>query len=154
MILEGSGNELFRSLATVVEEALDFRITNTWNDAIRREEWLPAGNVPPAGSEPEGMKPFPSRPEPIAMWLHHALVHAIEQGLSQAAETFSRAIIAECRNGHFEDPRLQEDLRVALSQLEPKSFNEAEREPFRKSMIAATAPARPAAMGPEGAVDG
>ena len=41
------------------------------------------------------MKKFPYRPEPLAMWLHYGMVYAIDQGHPQAAETFSRAIIAE-----------------------------------------------------------
>lgn len=47
MILEGSGNELFRSLAVPVEAALDFRITSEWESAIRQEEWRLAGGRPP-----------------------------------------------------------------------------------------------------------
>jgi DNA-binding FadR family transcriptional regulator len=153
MILEGSGNELFRSLAVVVEEALDFRITSEWEGAIRQEEWRLAGGRPPVNSQPGRMKKFPSRPEPLAMWLHYGIVHAIDQGRPQAAETFSRALIAEYHNGQLEDHLLQDALRIALSELELKGFKEADRALFFNAIAAVSAPAMPAAGRAGGAAD-
>ncbi|HXL17384.1 MAG TPA: FCD domain-containing protein [Streptosporangiaceae bacterium] len=154
MILEGSGNELFRSLAVPVEAALDFRITSEWEGAIRQEEWRLAGGRPPVSSQPGRMKKFPYRPEPLAMWLHYGIVHAIDQGRPQAAETFSRALIAEYHNGRLEDPLLQGALQIALRELELKGFKETDRDPFFKAIAAMAAPARSVAGRLEGATDG
>jgi DNA-binding FadR family transcriptional regulator len=141
MILEGSGNELFCSLADPVEAALNFRIRSEWEGAIRQEEWRLAGGRPPASSQPGRMKKFPFRPAPLAMWLHYGIVYAIDQGRPQVAETFSRALIAEYHHGQLEDPLLQDALRMALRELEPKGFKEADRDPFFKAIAAVVAPA-------------
>lgn len=152
MILEGSGNELFRSLSVPVEAALDFRITSEWEGAIRQEEWRLAGGRPPVSSQPGRMKKFPCRPEPLAMWLHHGIVYAIDQGRPQAAEAFSRALIAEYHNGQLEDPLLQGALQIALRELELKGLKEADRDPFFKAIAAVAAPATTAGR-PEGTAD-
>ncbi len=154
VILEGSGNELFRSLGVPIKEALDFRITSQWEGAKRQAEWRLAGGMPPVRSQPGRMKKFPFRPEPLAMWLHYGVAYAIDQGLPQAAETFSRALIAEYHHGQLGDPLLQDALRIALSELDLEGFKEADRDPFYKAIAAVAAPARPAAGRLEGAADG
>ena len=141
-ILEGSGNELFRALAGPVEAALDYRITMEWAGAIRQEEWRLAGDRPPDDSQPGRMEEFPSRPEPLAMWLHHGVAHAIAQNLPRPAETFARAVIAEFHDGQLGDPLLQDALRHALRALDLRSFREADRDPFFKAIAAAVDPAR------------
>ena len=46
----------------------------------------------PASGEPSASPP---RPVPLALWLHRGLAAAVEQRQPEAAETFSRAILAE-----------------------------------------------------------
>ena len=142
MILEGSNNEMFRSLAVPVEAALNHRIDSDWEGAKRHEKWAQrlAGSKPSLNSQLRGIKKFPFRPEPLAMWLHYGLVYAIDQGHPQAAETFSRAIIAEYHNGQLNDPFLQNALRLAIRELDLRGFNEADRDPFFEAAAAAAAP--------------
>ena len=141
-ILSGSGNELFGALAGPVEEALNYRITKQWEGAQRERDWTQrlTGDEPPAGAAP-GMKKFPFRPEPLAMWLHYGVVYAIDQGHPQAAETFARAIIAEYANGQLNDPFLQHALLLALRELDLSGFKEPDRRPFVDSVMAVTLPA-------------
>lgn len=137
LILEGSNNEMFRRLAVPVEAALDHRIKSEWEGAIRQEEWRLAGDRPPVDSEPGRMKKFPSRPEELAMWLHYGVAYAIDQGHPQAAEAFSRALIAEFHDGQLNDPFLQDALQRALRALDLRGFREAERAPFFKTIATA-----------------
>ena len=74
------------------------------------------------------------------MWLHYGLAYAIEQGRSQAAETFARAIIAEIQQGRLTDPYLQNALQFALRELDLSAFQEADRDPFFETVIAIAAP--------------
>jgi DNA-binding FadR family transcriptional regulator len=141
-ILEGSNNEMFRALSVAVESALDFRIKNDWEGAKREKKWeeMRTGGKSSASRDPGRMKEFPFRPEPLAMWLHYGMVYAIDQGHPQAAETFSRAIIAECHNGQLNDPFLQEALQLALRQLDLSGFAEADRDPFFEAVAAVAYP--------------
>jgi DNA-binding FadR family transcriptional regulator len=153
-ILEGSNNEMFRSLTVCVEAALDYRIESDWEGAKREEKWAErlAGGKPQASSQAGGIKKFPFRPEPLAMWLHYGVAYAIDQGHPQAAETFSRAIIAEYHNGQLSDPLLRSALQLALRELDLSSFSAADRDPFFEAIAAVAAPdhsalARPPATG-------
>ncbi|MBV8994909.1 MAG: FadR family transcriptional regulator [Pseudonocardiales bacterium] len=142
MILKGSNNEMFRSLTVPVEAALDHRIKSDWAGAIREDKWANwfADDKPSMNSQPGKMKKFPHRPEPLAMWLHYGVVYAIDQGHPQAAETFSRAIIAEYHNGQLNDSYLQNALLHALRELDLSGFTEADRDPFFEAVIAVAAP--------------
>ena len=82
-LLKGSQNELFYALKDPVGQALNYRIDREWE-----------GDRGP-GSGAGGTKRFPPSPAPLAPWLHRGLAAAVEQGLPSAAETFSRAILAE-----------------------------------------------------------
>jgi DNA-binding FadR family transcriptional regulator len=142
MILEGSNNEMFCSLTVPVEAALNYRITSDWAGAMREDRWANwlAGDKPSMNSQPGKMKKFPYRREPLAMWLHYGVVYAIDQGHPQAAETFSRAIIAEYHNGQLNDSYLQNALLRALRELDLSGFREADRDPFFEAVIAVAAP--------------
>lgn len=142
MILEGSNNEMLRSLAVPVEAALNYRIESDWEGAIREEKWAErlAGDQAQVNSQPGRIKKFPFRPEPLAMWLHYGVVYAIDQGHPQAAETFSRAIIAEYSNGQLNDPFLQNALLLALRELDLSGFKAADRDPFFEAVVAVAAP--------------
>ncbi len=82
-LLKGSQNEMFYALKDPVGQALSYRIHREWE-----------GDRGP-GSGAGGTKRFPPSPAPLALWLHRGLAAAVEQGLPAAAETFSRAILAE-----------------------------------------------------------
>lgn len=140
-ILEGSNNEMFLSLAVPVEEALRFRIKSTWEGARREEKWAKRlGSDTHRVTSPAGTaKVFPRRPERLAMWFHYGLVYAIEQQRPQAAETFSRAIIAELQVGRLNDPYLQNALQLAIRELDLSGFPEADREPFFEDVITVAA---------------
>jgi DNA-binding FadR family transcriptional regulator len=142
MILEGSNNEMFRALAIPVEAALSYRIESDWEGAKREKKWQErrGGGKPSVSSQPGRIKEFPFRPEPLAMWLHYGLVYAIDQGHPQAAETFSRTIVAEYRNGQLNDPFLREALQRALRQLDLRGFGEADRDPFFDAVAAVADP--------------
>jgi DNA-binding FadR family transcriptional regulator len=150
LILEGSNNEMFRSLAVPVEAALNYRIKSDWEGAEREEKWAErlAGGTPPVNSQPGRIKKFPFRPERLAMWLHYGVVYAIDQGHPQAAETFSRALIAEYRNGLLNDPFLQSTLQLALRELDLRGFSEADRDPFFEAIAEVAAPGYRAPAGP------
>jgi DNA-binding FadR family transcriptional regulator len=139
LILEGSNNEMFLRLDVPVRAALDHRIKSEWEGAIRQAEWRLAGGKPPVDVPAGAMKKFPARPEKLAMWLHYGVAYAIDQGHPQAAEAFSRALIAEIHDGQLNDPFLQDSLERALRVLDLRPFREAERAPFRKAIAAAAA---------------
>ena len=82
-LLKGSQNEMFYALKDLVRQALSYRIHRGWEGA--------RGLGPGAG----GTTRFPPRPAPLALWLHRGLAAAVGQGNPEAAETFSRAILAE-----------------------------------------------------------
>ena len=82
-LLKGSQNEMFCALKDPVRQALSYRIHREWEGA--------RGHGPGAG----GTTRFPPRPAPLALWLHRGLAAAVGQGYQGAAETFSRAILAE-----------------------------------------------------------
>jgi DNA-binding FadR family transcriptional regulator len=150
MILDGSNNEMFRSLAVPVEAALNYRIRSDWEGAKREEKLAErvAGGKPSANGQPGRIKRFPFRPRPLAMWLHYGVVYAIDQGHPQAAETFSRAIIAEYRNGQLNDPFLRNALQLALRELDLSGFSEADRDPFFEAIAAVAAPDQGASAEP------
>ncbi len=105
-LLKGSQNEMFDALADLVEKALNFRIQRDYE-----------GTLGP-GSGTGGNQRFPTRPAPLALWLHRGLAAAVEQGHKSAAETFSRAILAEVHP----DPLpllIRIALMHALKQLNP-----------------------------------
>lgn len=140
-ILEGSNNEMFLSLAVPVEEALRFRIESNWEGARREKKWAErlGGDVHDITRAVGTAKIFPRRPERLPMWFHYGLAHAIEQGLPQAAETFSRAIIAEVQEGRLGDPYLRNALRLAMRELDQHDFPEPDRESFFEDVIALVA---------------
>jgi gluconate kinase/DNA-binding FadR family transcriptional regulator len=105
-LLKGSQNEMFYALREPVRQALSYRIHREW-----------AGIRGP-GSGAGGTKRFPPRPAPLSLWLHRGLAAAVGQGDPGAAETFSRAILAEIGA----DPLSPADgtaLEDALEPLDP-----------------------------------
>ena len=112
-LLRGSQNEMLLGLAHPVIKALAYRIERDFEgDAPGRLE---------AGSGQ--LSRFPKRPEPLALWLHRAVAYAVDQRRPKAAEAFSKAMLAEIRQG---DPIADDDLRHGLEravrQLDPKAM--------------------------------
>ncbi|GIF04960.1 FadR/GntR family transcriptional regulator [Actinoplanes siamensis] len=101
-ILRGCRNDFFSGCTGHVTEALDYRI---------RHDRLGTG----------GNKPFPDAPTSIALWLHRGLAAAIQQRRCSAAEAFSRAILAEIREGPLPESVAQA-LRGAYQCLDPALF--------------------------------
>ena len=123
-LLKGSQNEMFYALADPVKTALGYRIKQDWEGAAG-----PRG----ARSGVGGNRRFPRRPEPMSLWFHHGLAYAVEQGQPEAAETFSRAILAEIRS----DPLpglLCVALERALGLLDPSGMNQKDWERFEKAV--------------------
>ncbi|GIF17030.1 FadR/GntR family transcriptional regulator [Actinoplanes teichomyceticus] len=89
-LLRGCRNEFFRDLTGHVAVALDYRIL--------RDRVGTGGN-----------KPFPDAPTALSLWLHRGLAAAVRQGRCSAAEGFSRALLAEIRQGP-----LPESVALAL----------------------------------------
>lgn len=138
-LLNGSQNDMFCALKDPVIQALSYRIHREWEGARGR------------GSGAGGTKRFPAQPAPLALWLHRGLAAAVEQGHAAAAETFSRAILAEIGA----DPLPLTDgiaLEHALALLDPGSM-EAEGagcERFRHAIWSAVLSPRASAgaLGP------
>jgi carbohydrate kinase (thermoresistant glucokinase family) len=105
-LLKGSQNEMFYALKDLVRQALSYRIHRGWEGA--------RGLGPGAG----GTTRFPPRPAPLALWLHRGLAAAVGQGNPEAAETFSRAILAEIGT-HSLPPADGDALEHALTLLDP-----------------------------------
>jgi DNA-binding FadR family transcriptional regulator len=140
-ILEGTNNVMFLAHAGIVEEALRFRIKHNWEGACREKRW--AGQLGDDVRKPasgEGAKGFPPRPERLAMWFHYGLTHAIEQRRPQAAETFSRAIIAEVQGSRLDDEYVRGALLIAMNELDHTRLPEAYRDPFFDEVLAAVRP--------------
>lgn len=129
-LLSGSRNELFLRLAHPVEMALNHRIERDWAGGRPESAVMPARNAVGPGS----VKRYPARPQPIAMWLHLGLAHAVDQGLATAAEAFAEAILAEIRYGRFQDPAVRDHLRAGLGQFDIRGLRAADRAPFQEAM--------------------
>jgi DNA-binding FadR family transcriptional regulator len=123
-LLKGSQNEMFYSLADPVKRALRYRIEQDWEPAPR-----PRG----ASSGIGGNRPFPRRPEPVALWLHHGLAYAVEQGHPEAAEIFSRAILAEIRTAPLPD-LLRSALKEAMDLLDPRGMSQKDWQRFERAV--------------------
>lgn len=137
-ILEGSNNELFVALAVPVEEALRFRIERDWEGARRKERWAEKlGGLTNTTASAGSAKRFPMRPERLAMWFHCGMAYAIAQQHPRAAETFSRAIIAEIQEGRLNDPYLRDSLRLAMRELDHSCFPAQDRDQFFDDILAA-----------------
>ncbi|MBV8995237.1 MAG: FadR family transcriptional regulator [Pseudonocardiales bacterium] len=123
-LLKGSQNEMFYALADPVKLALNYRIKQDW-ELVTRPRNATAGMG--------GNRPFPRRPELVALWLHHGLAYAVEQGHPEAAEIFSRAILAEIRTAPLPE-LLCEALTRAINLLDPRGMNHKDWEQFERSV--------------------
>lgn len=126
-LLRGSGNEMFVGLTDPVLTALRFRIDQDWEGA--------AGHRGVASPATGTTTRFPRLPAPIALWFHHGLAYAVDQGHPAAAEAFSCAILAEVRTGGLQDPVLRYALQHGLSLLDPRGFRELDWDPFEKAVM-------------------
>jgi carbohydrate kinase (thermoresistant glucokinase family) len=129
-LLLGSRNELLLPLAYPVKKALDHRIDRDWAGLHPESAVMPAFADAALGT----VKPYPLRPQPIAMWFHIGLAHAVDQGLPTAAGAFAEAILAEMQHGRLKDPAVRSRLREGLSQLNIKGLRAEDRDPFRKAI--------------------
>lgn len=127
-LLAGSGNELLASLADPVAMALDYRIAQDWAGLHPR-----FGKLPMTASVGT-IKPYPVRPQPLAMWLHVGLAHAIDQGQVAAAGAFAEAILAEIRHDRLHDRDVRRRLREGLSQFRATGLRPADEKPFAEAM--------------------
>jgi DNA-binding FadR family transcriptional regulator len=125
-LLKGSGNEMFLALAEPVTRALEFRIAQDWAGAPDQHG---AG-----GSGARDISRFPRRPQFAALWFHHGVAYAIDQGNAAAAEVFSSAILAEIHDGEVRDPVLRYALRHALSLLDLSGLPKDDRAPFEQAI--------------------
>jgi DNA-binding FadR family transcriptional regulator len=114
--LRGSGNEMFLGLADQITLALRYRIERDWDHTPGAH----GTSSPISGTNTR----FPARPALITLWLHRGLACAIDQGHPDAAEAFSRAILAEIRTGGLDDPVLRYALQHALQLLDPRGFTD------------------------------
>ncbi|WP_433717509.1 FadR/GntR family transcriptional regulator [Actinoplanes sp. CA-051413] len=117
VLLKGSGNDMFVALSAPVTKALNYR--------IERAASGPAGKVRPAGP----VSNFPEVPEEESLWLHLGLAHCVAQGLPEAAETFSRAILEEVRGGARSRVR-RYAIREALDEMDLDMLHEEDRDDF------------------------
>ena len=99
-LLRGCRNEFIGGLIGHVTAALDYRIEH---------DRVGTG----------GNKPFPAVPMSIALWLHRGLAVSVQQRRCSAAEAFSRAILAEIREGPLPESVAQA-LRAAVACLDPR----------------------------------
>jgi carbohydrate kinase (thermoresistant glucokinase family) len=129
-LLLGSRNELLLPLAYPVKKALDHRIDRNWAGLHPESAVIPVLADATFGT----VKPYPVRPQPIAMWFHIGLAHAVDQGLPIAAGAFAEAILAEIQHGRLKDPVVRSHLREGLSQLNIKGLRGEDRIPFREAM--------------------
>jgi len=67
---------------------------------------------------------FPGVPEEEVLWLHLGLAHSVEQGLPEAAETFSRAILEDAQRSparRYAVGRALEELDLGLLDAEDRT---------------------------------
>jgi DNA-binding FadR family transcriptional regulator len=128
VLLRGSQNELFYGLAHPIRTALDHRIQQEWDE----NEVLPGTSDAAVGER----TPFPSVPQPAALWFHFGLAYAIDQGRPKAAETFSRAIMAEILEGPLADAELRRALGQAVRQISPSGLRPVHVQPFQTTVLA------------------
>ncbi|MFI5793279.1 gluconokinase, GntK/IdnK-type [Streptomyces sp. NPDC051677] len=131
-LLAGSRNELFLRLSHPVVMALNHRIDRDW--AGGHQEATVTSARAPVGADT--VQSYPTRPEPIAMWLHMGLAYAVDQGLPTASEAFAEAILAEIRGGRLQDPAVLDRLRAGLDEFDPNGLPSARRDGFRDAMAA------------------
>ncbi|MEV6839736.1 gluconokinase, GntK/IdnK-type [Streptomyces sp. NPDC051133] len=131
-LLAGSRNELFVRLSHHVVMALNHRIDRDWAGAHREAVVTPVRAVVGADT----VQRYPTRPEPIAMWLHMGLAYAVDQGLATAAEAFAEALLAEIRGGRLHDPDVRDRLRAGLAQFDAGGLPSAHRAGFQDAMAA------------------
>ncbi|MEU9479476.1 gluconokinase, GntK/IdnK-type [Streptomyces sp. NPDC048191] len=131
-LLAGSRNELFLRLSHPVVMALNHRIDRDWAGAHQESVVTPARAVVGA----DDVQRYPTRPEPIAMWLHMGLAYAVDQGLATAAEAFAEALLAEIRSGRLHDPGVRDRLRAGLEQFNVSGLPSAHRAGFQDAMAA------------------
>ncbi|GHD87277.1 gluconokinase, GntK/IdnK-type [Streptomyces naganishii] len=129
-LLAGSRNELFLRLSHPVVMALNHRIDRDWAGAHHEAAVLPVPAIAGAGA----VQSYPTRPEPVPMWLHLGLAYAVDQGLATAAEAFAEAVLAEIRSGRLEDPSVRERLRAGLDQFNISSLPTTYRDGFQDAM--------------------
>jgi carbohydrate kinase (thermoresistant glucokinase family) len=127
-LLAGSRNELLLRMAHPVELALNHRIDRDWAGVD------PQAAVIPLRAPIGAIKRYPPRPQPISMWFHVGLAHAVDQGQPTAAEAFAEAILAEIRHGQLDDPAVRGRLREGLNQFNVRSLRPADRPEFRRAM--------------------
>ncbi|MEV5432671.1 gluconokinase, GntK/IdnK-type [Streptomyces sp. NPDC052701] len=131
-LLAGSRNELFLRLAHPVVMALNHRIDRDWAGGHRETAVMPVR----AAVVADTVQSYPARPQPIAMWLHMGLAHAVDQGLPAAAEAFAEAILAEIRSGRLQDPAVVGRLRAGLDRFNANALPAAYRAGFQEAMTA------------------
>jgi carbohydrate kinase (thermoresistant glucokinase family) len=132
ILLAGSRNELFVRLSYPVVMALNHRIDRDWAGAHDEAMVTPTRAVIGADT----VQRYPTRPEPIAMWLHMGLAYAIDQGLATAAEAFAEALLAEIRSGRLHDADVRDRLRAGLDQFNVSGLPSAHRAGFQDAMTA------------------
>lgn len=126
-VLASSQNEMFHGLAYTVEKVMNYRIQKMVAERIREQR----ARAELATSD-EMIKDFPlPGPEPIAVYLHVGMAHAIDQGYPAAARDFCRAILMEMR-GKLGDQQLTRDIDAALRDLYLP--DEEEREKFQNAL--------------------
>lgn len=119
VLLRGSGNDMFVALGAPVTKALNYRIER----AVEKDR--PAGSV----------SKFPQVPEEEPLWLHLGLAHCVEQGLPEAAETFSRAILEEVR-GETRSPVRRFAIEQALAEMDRTLLHPDDRAGFEAAIRA------------------
>ncbi|MFJ9817477.1 gluconokinase, GntK/IdnK-type [Streptomyces sp. NPDC101151] len=131
-LLAGSRNELFLRLSHPVVMALNHRIDRDWAGSHQDPTITPTRAVVGADT----VRSYPTRPQPVAMWLHMGLAYAVDQGLATAAEAFAEAILAEIRSGRLQDPVVRDRLRAGLDQFNANGLPTAHRAGFQDAMAA------------------
>ncbi|MER6736863.1 gluconokinase, GntK/IdnK-type [Streptomyces puniciscabiei] len=131
-LLAGSRNELFVRLSHPVVMALNYRIDRNWAGTHQEAVVTPTRAV--VGTDT--VQRYPTRPEPVAMWLHMGLAYAVDQGLATAAEAFAEALLAEIRSGRLRDPDVRDRLRTGLDQFNVSGLPSAHRAGFQDAMAA------------------
>ncbi|WP_159424389.1 gluconokinase, GntK/IdnK-type [Streptomyces sp. 3214.6] len=131
-LLAGSRNELFLRLSHPVVMALNHRIDRDWAGGHQEATVTSAR----AAVGADTVQSYPTRPEPIAMWLHMGLAYAVDQGLATASEAFAEAILAEIRGGRLQDPAVLDRLRAGLDEFNANGLPIARRDGFQDAMAA------------------
>ncbi|MGW2045264.1 gluconokinase, GntK/IdnK-type [Streptomyces sp. NPDC001858] len=138
-LLAGSRNELFLRLSHPVVMALNHRIDRDWAGGHQEATVVSAR----AAVGADTVQSYPSRPEPIAMWLHMGLAYAVDQGLATASEAFAEAILAEIRGGRLQDPAVLDHLRAGLAEFNANGLPTVHRTGFGDAMAALVRARRP-----------